>query len=98
MSKSGTISGMGLVHSSWKPPPHPNLYEINTWPWLAELSAAEGRAIHLGTVPGRCWDAIAAGGFDAVWLMGVWERSPAGTSLALGNADLVASFRQALPD
>ena len=28
------------------------------------------------------WDAIAALGFDAVWLMGVWERSPAGIAIA----------------
>jgi hypothetical protein len=35
---------------------------------------------------------------DAVWLMGVWERSPAGLALAAGNAELQASFRSALPD
>ena len=30
--------------------------------------------------------------------MGVWQRSPAGVAVALSNADLVASFRAALPD
>jgi hypothetical protein len=29
--------------------------------------------------------------------MGVWERSPAGLALAAGNAELQASFRDALP-
>ena len=37
-------------------------------------------------------------GVDAVWLMGVWERSPAGVQLALESADQVASFHAALPD
>ena len=36
-------------------------------------------------MPGSEWDAIAALGFDAVWLMGVWERSPAGIAIALEN-------------
>ena len=35
---------------------------------------------------------------DAVWLMGVWQRSPAGLAIARGNPQLMASFRQALPD
>ena len=49
-------------------------------------------------MPAKEWDAIAALGFDAVWLMGVWERSPAGIAIALGNDGLVESFRRALPD
>jgi hypothetical protein len=35
---------------------------------------------------------------DAVWLMGVWERSPAGLALALGDPGLMAGMREALPD
>src|SRR5262249_57512499 len=49
-------------------------------------------------VAGADGDAIAAGGTDAVWLMGVWERSPAGLALANANPELMASFRAALPD
>jgi Alpha amylase, catalytic domain len=78
--------------------PHPFIYELNTWVWLGELAQREGRAIDLGSVPEREWDAIAALGFDAVWLMGVWERSPAGIAIALANPGLVDSFRRALPD
>jgi hypothetical protein len=33
-------------------------------------------------VPGEVWDSIADLKFDAVWLMGVWERSPAGMAIA----------------
>lgn len=33
-----------------------------------------------------------------VWLMGVWERSPAGIRIAMGNQGLLDDFRRALPD
>ena len=35
---------------------------------------------------------------DAVWFMGVWERSPAGIDIANKNEGLLADFRRALPD
>ena len=34
---------------------------------------------------------------DAVWLMGVWERSPAGLAIALDDPALMAGMRAALP-
>jgi glycosidase len=79
-------------------PRHPFIYEINTWPWLTELGARGQTPIDLSDVPGPRWDAIAEAGFDAVWLMGVWQRSAAGVAVALADPDLVGSFRQALPD
>ena len=82
--------------SSWAR--YPTLYEINTWVWLAELSAKAGKPVHLDSVPSAEWDAIAALGFDAVWLMGVWERSPAGIAIANRNPGLLEDFRRALPD
>ena len=50
----------------------------------------------MATVPRREWDAIAALGFDAVWFMGVWERSPAGIAIANQNKGLLEDFRRAL--
>jgi hypothetical protein len=76
----------------------PFIYEINTWPWLEAISHDEGIAIDLGSVPDRYWDEVADLGFDGVWLMGVWQRSPAGIAIALSNDDLRASFGAALPD
>jgi len=78
--------------------PYPFVYEINAWVWLHELARREAAPIHLGIVPDREWDTIAELGFDAVWLMGVWDRSPGGVAVALANPGLVDSFRQALPD
>jgi len=82
--------------SSW--PRYPTLYEINTWVWLSELSLKTGKPVDLGSVPSSEWDAIAKFGFDAVWFMGVWERSPAGIAIANKNNGLLDDFRQALPD
>ncbi|MFJ2158736.1 alpha-amylase [Streptomyces sp. NPDC087856] len=79
-------------------PEHPVIYEINTLIWLRELSSRYGRSVTLGEVPGPAWDEVALPGVDAVWLMGVWERSPAGLEIALRDEALQASFRAALPD
>ncbi len=79
-------------------PRHPDIYEINTWVWLAEMGRKHGRRVNLGTVPREEWDAIASLGFDAVWLMGVWERSPAGIGISMRNSGLLEDFRRALPD
>ena len=77
---------------------YPAVYEINTWVWLAELSQKHGRPVNLSSVPAAEWDAIGAYGFDGVWLMGVWERSPVGIAIANQNTDLLDAFHQALPD
>ncbi len=62
------------------------------------MSSRYGRTITLGEVPDPAWDEVALPGVDAVWLMGVWERSPAGLEIALRDEALQASFRAALPD
>jgi len=79
-------------------PRYPNIYEINTWVWLAELSKKAGARIDLRSVGPAEWDALAGLGVDAVWLMGVWERSPAGIAIANRNSSLQDDFRRALPD
>jgi hypothetical protein len=79
-------------------PAHPLLYEINTWPWLQELSAAAGTHVTLADVPQAELERIAALGFDGVWLMGVWERSPRSRAIASSLPDLVAEYARVLPD
>jgi hypothetical protein len=74
------------------------VYEINTWVWLAELSQQYGKEVTLSSVPPVEWNAIVAYGCDTVWLMGVWERSPAGIAIANENQGLLHDFRRALPD
>ncbi len=79
-------------------PSHPLVYEINTWVWLRDLGQKYRRPLTLANVPEAEWEAIAALGVDAVWLMGVWERSPAGIKIAMRNRGLVEDFKRALPD
>ena len=79
-------------------PRRPTVYEINTAVWLQRLGRATGRPLSLDEVPGEEWDALAALPVDAVWLMGVWQRSPAGLQIALDDPALDAANRSALPD
>jgi len=81
---------------SW--PEQPVIYEVNTAVWLGELSRAAGREITLGEVPSSAWHDITPAGVDAVWLMGVWERSLRGLAIANGHPGLRASFHEVLPD
>ena len=82
--------------TSW--PDQPVILEINTWVWLEELRRTAGSQLDLGSVPAAVWDATVPEGVDAVWLMGVWERSPAGTAIALEHPGLRADVEAALPD
>jgi glycosidase len=82
--------------SKW--PSYPNLYEVNTWVWLTELQTKYKKNLNLASIPDQEWDVIGRLGFDAVWLMGVWERSPAGIAIANRNEQMLQNFRRALPD
>ena len=79
-------------------PKHPIIYEINTWVWLSELSRKYKKSITLDSIPASEWDAIADLQVDAVWLMGVWERSPDGIRIARELPVLQEEYRRALPD
>ena len=76
----------------------PTIYEINTAAWLHRLGRELGRPVGLGDVPVSEWDALAALPVDAVWLMGVWRRSPIGRAIALAVPQLRDGYRAALPD
>ena len=79
-------------------PRNPIIYEINAWVWLHELSQRCERSITLATVPPKEWDGIAGLGVDAVWLMGAWDRSPAGTHIARQHEDLQTEYHRVLAD
>src|ERR1700722_10197595 len=81
-------------------PRRPTVYEINTAVWLRRLGrdAGSDHALTLDQVPGERWDALAALPVDAVWLMGVWQRSPTGLEIALADPGVQAGNRAALPD
>src|SRR5262252_7462265 len=79
-------------------PASPVIYEVNTAVWLTSLSQAAGRPLTLAEVTAAGWEAVTPAGVDAVWLMGVWEHSPAGLAVARADSKQMASFQDALPD
>jgi len=79
-------------------PARPTIYEINTAVWLERLGRDRGHPLELGAVPEAQWDALAALPVDVVWLMGVWQRSPAGLRIALEDASVREANATALPD
>ena len=82
--------------TSW--PRYPTIYVINTRVWLFDLGEKTGCSVDLRSVPSPEWDRIAAYDFDAVWLMGVWQRSPASIAIANRNNHLLDEFKRALAD
>ncbi len=81
--------------TAWRP--QPVVLEVPAWPWLAGLGAGPARPLSLAEVPAAEIDRL-ADGHDAVWLMGVWERSPAARRVAREHPELAAEFRRALAD
>jgi len=66
----------------------------STFVWLDQLSKTYGRAIHrLDQVPNEELDTLAHRGFNALWLIGVWERSKASQRVKqlTGNPEAAAS-------
>ncbi len=77
---------------------NPHLYEINTLPYLRRLSKKYNRTLTLSTVPDEELQEIARWGFDLIWLMGVWHRSPLARRLALTEPSLIKEYSNILPD
>jgi hypothetical protein len=77
---------------------HPQLYEISTLQWLAQLSLKLGRKVRLGDVPNAEWEQLRSLGFDLVYLMGVWKRSAAGRLLSRSYLPLLSRYDESLPD
>ena len=66
----------------------------STFVWLDQLSKAYGRPIHrLDEVPDEELNTMARRGFNALWLIGLWERSKASQRIKqlTGNPEAAAS-------
>ncbi len=62
--------------------------------WLDQLSKKYKREIrHLNDIPDEELDRLANWGFTGLWLIGLWERSPASQKIKqmMGNSEAVAS-------
>ncbi len=66
----------------------------STYVWLHQLSRRHGRDIRtLDAIPDAELDQLARWGITGLWLIGVWERSPASERIKrmMGNPDAAAS-------
>jgi glycosidase len=66
----------------------------STYVWLEQLSKQYGRHIHrLDQIPDEELDVLRGRGLNALWLIGIWERSRASMTIKRlrGQADAVAS-------
>ncbi len=92
------FAGMELEAERFSPDREwmPNLVLIakNSYVWLDQLSKKYKRAINrLDEIPDEELDTLARWGFSGLWLIGLWERSPASKQIKQlrGNQDAVAS-------
>jgi hypothetical protein len=76
---------------------NPHLFEINTLPFLHRLIIKYNRQLTLGSVPDEEWQEIGRLGFDMVWLMGIWQRSPTARRIALTEPSLTREYDKVLP-
>ena len=79
-------------------PKHPVICELNTWVWLNQLTQEAQQPITLANVPEAELQRLSGLGFDGLWLMGVWRRSPAARRIAREGAEFQDGHRRALPD
>jgi len=77
---------------------HPHLFEANARIFLERLSRKHNSRLTLSTVPEEEWEKIRERGFDLIWLMGAWQRSPGAAQVALRHEALRRHFPEALPD
>lgn len=88
-------SKSALPHLSLRP--HPHLIEIPVWAWLEELSHRQGKTLTIGQVPDAEWDRLRETGFDLVWLMGIWKRSPRARMQFRSDPRRFVEYDRALP-
>jgi len=73
------------------------IYEINTWPWLNQLSHKKDPPITLENIPKIIYDKN-FDPYDTIWLMGVWKRSQKSKFIASTHRGLLIDYKLALTD
>lgn len=76
---------------------HPLVLEINAHR-LKTLAADSGNRVDIGTPPTGVLRHWREAGFDAIWVMGIWERGEAGRHASLTEPEFREEFNTCLPD
>ncbi len=77
---------------------YPSLFQVNTRVRLSELARVLGRPATLDDLPDAELDALAADGFDLVWLLGVWQTGEAARRVSRSKPEWLAEYARVLPD
>src|SRR4030042_592741 len=75
---------------------YPYLYEANARIFLRRISEKYKKDLTLSTIPIEEWRLLQRKGFDLIWLMGVWQRSPGARQKALSDPVLRKEYEKAL--
>jgi hypothetical protein len=77
---------------------HPLLFEINVRLLLSRLRTTMSPTATLNDVPDAQLDEWRDAGYDAVWLMGVWQTGEMSRQIARTHEGLQEEYRKVLPD
>lgn len=92
--KLGTLDGIEAYTEDRDWMPNVVMIAKNALVWLSQLSKKYNRSItHLDEIPDEELIFLRDSGFNALWLIGVWERSPASKRIKClcGNSDAESS-------
>ena len=73
---------------------HPLVLEVNTIPWLHFLSEKFQEKITLKNIPEEVMEEFLH--YNAIWMMGVWNRSPISQKIAREHSELQEKYISAL--
>lgn len=76
---------------------NPHILEINTHEWFNKVKRDVGADITLADIPESYLFEIKAGGFDAIWLMGVWQESPTSRQIARSDEGINSYLAKVQP-
>lgn len=74
------------------------IYEINTASWLTKLSTKYETTINLANIPLNEWQSIINLDFNAIWLMGIWQRSEKAVDINLADETFMSEMNTVLED
>lgn len=77
---------------------NPHILEVNTQVWINQIRQQLNRDITLADIPESYLFKIKALGFDAVWLMGIWQQSPTSAAIAKEHSDVNTYLAKTVPD
>lgn len=95
ISSESAIKVVGGIHTMRT---NPHILEVNTRSWLKRLETQYGRPFTLADVPEEFLDEAKSMGFDAIWLMGVWKKSPMAEQIARSSKEIQDQVRSIKPD